>query len=150
MHVTGLSGITPKKRPKGKIPASPLGLDLKHGETTMSKIVSSHNRFQKSAASTDPSILGAHARLLERIAVDRPYEIHFVADPDDIEERGQQMDRLFKAFITYVDAFVEDTARSTWALHADRRYDMERMDSIRDDIVATFERTAESLRDVAA
>jgi len=117
----------------------------------MSKIVTtSPTRFPKSAASVDPSIIGAHAQLLERIAVDRPYEIRYVADADDLEERGQQMDRLLIAVATYVDAMLADTSASTWALHPDRRHVMALLDNVRDDVVATFERAAESLHDVAA
>jgi hypothetical protein len=64
---------------------------------------------------TAPTILGAHAHLLERLQQNRPHHMPgwHLADALDFEDRAEHLRRLLIAVEDYVRAVMVDMARSS-------------------------------------
>ena len=101
---------------------------------------------------TTPTIQGAHAHLVERLAAQPPNVISpfLAADEDDLDLRADHLRIVLRATADYVSAFMRDTASFTHAMHLDRKY----LDGLLDDIIAdtagAIENAAETVRDERA
>jgi hypothetical protein len=94
---------------------------------------------------TAPTILGAHAHLLERLQQNRPHHIHgwHLADALDFEHRAEHLRRLLIATEDYVRAVMVDMARwSNIYIDADVTAGIS---DLRDDVVGTLLNAAEVL-----
>jgi hypothetical protein len=96
-----------------------------------------------------PTIQGAHAHLVERLAAQPPNVISpmLVADEDDLDLRADHLRIVLRATADYVSALVRDTADNSWAVQINRK----RLDGLFDDIIGDYcgaiEQAAETVRD---
>jgi hypothetical protein len=93
-----------------------------------------------------PTILGAHAHLLERLQQNRPHHMHgwHLADALDFEDRAEHLRRLLIATEDYVRAVLVDMARSS-NICVDTNV-TGGISDLRGDVVGTLLNAAEGLR----
>jgi hypothetical protein len=98
---------------------------------------------------TAPTILGAHAHLIERLQQNKPHHMHdwHLADALDFEDRAEHARRLLIAVEDYVRALMVDTARSS-NIYVDTDVTGSIAD-MRGDVVGTLLNAAEELSGVA-
>jgi hypothetical protein len=96
-----------------------------------------------------PTIQGAHAHLVERLAAQPPNVISpfLAADEDDLELRADHLRIVLRATADYVSALVHDTADNSWAVQTDRKHLDGLFDDIIGDYVGAIEQAAETVRE---
>ena len=96
-----------------------------------------------------PTIQGAHAHLIERLAAVPPNVISpiLAADEDDLDLRADHLRIVLRATADYVSALVHDTADNSWAVQIDRKHLDGLFDDIIGDLCGAIENAAETLRD---
>ena len=124
---------------------------MANSTTTTSRI-----HFQSAGAvrrrSSLPTIQGAHAHLVERLAAQPPNVISpfLAADEDDLDLRADHLRIVLRATADYVSALVHDTADNSWAVQTDRKHLDGLFDDIIGDYVGAIEQAAETVREERA
>ena len=96
--------------------------------------------------STSPVRL-AHTEFVATLAGNVPHPIYAEVDSEDLEERANNLERLFAALQAYLTAIIADTAHNVPGGSLDRRY----LDSLFRDLAAdalgVIRNAAEEMRD---
>jgi hypothetical protein len=117
------------------------------GRTTAgARLPSAANRRPAaSRASNFSSVEGAHAGLIERLAVLKPYRILYIADAQDLEERAEHLQQVLGAVLDYVGAIVTDTDHVAPGGSIDRKYLLGLISDVAGDVAGSIMNVADDL-----
>lgn len=73
-------------------------------------------------APTFSTVEKAHADLINRLVVSKPYRILYIADAQDLKERAEHLQRILGAVLDYVGVIVADTSHVAPGGSIDRKY----------------------------
>ncbi len=87
----------------------------------------------------------AHAGLIERLAVLRPYRILYIADAQDLEERAEHLQQVLGAVLDYVGAIVADTSHVAPGGSINRKYLLGLISDLAGDVAGSIANAADDL-----
>jgi hypothetical protein len=87
----------------------------------------------------------AHAGLIERLAVLRPYRILYIADAQDLEDRAEHVQQVLGAVLDYVGAIVADTSHVSPGGSIDRKYILGLISDLAGDVAGSIANAADDL-----
>lgn len=101
--------------------------------------------------SSDPTIVGAYAHMLEKLHLTRPRDWGvYTPDYRDLMERADHARSVILAVTAYLGELVHDTNRSCWHSRIDRRWIDARLDDLCSDVVGAMENAADDAAGAAA
>jgi hypothetical protein len=94
---------------------------------------------------TFSTVKEAHAGLIERLAVLKPYRIRYIADAQDLKERAEHLQQVLGAVLDYVDAIVADTCQVAPGGSIDRKYLLGLISDLAGDVAGSIANAADDL-----